>query len=246
MQGKVAADELARLQEERTEMVKNKFVNLLVVGRKGALAKMFRGWLVGMKVYKKERVIDERDRAWRKSCSSCLDGSCVGACGTHERLRDTGFQLPTDAALRSTGLASSGDTRLFTLPRLLNDPAAALAIAAPGRTFVDPFGARSARPRISFDDGGQRSASSPALHATLPAAPPREEACRGLMGASRWPCRCARCDGRRMTEFFDVNNAEPMIHFKTGRRCLVDPATMRMTFADVTRQHVRGSTQSLV
>jgi len=209
--GKKASEEFLKLQHEKREALKQKYASMFHMGRKGRFQKCFRAWLVGMHIYKKERIVMERDIAWRKSCA-CSDADCRGGCTTHMRLRDVGYQLPTDAALKSGGFFSAlagrlsfGGAQPLTLPSLVDGsgPRAQIGglIAAPGRTFVDPFGARSARPRPENDAAfgglsGQRSRSAaallsrPASVATQP--DDRGEQCRGLAAPSGWPATGGR------------------------------------------------------
>jgi len=66
---------LKSAKEQEAEVRKQRILNMLVGGRKGDLKKFFKSWVVGLVAVKRERVLKERERAWRCSCRVCLDGS---------------------------------------------------------------------------------------------------------------------------------------------------------------------------
>lgn len=267
-----AAEELRKQQQEQDEETKQKILNFLLGGRKGNSKKFFKAWIIGAQIYKKEKKVLERDHAWRKSCS-CLDPACPGGCNSYQRLSEYGFQLPFDAARKSgvTFFASTGELLWpqpppLKLPFLLGGTGEPLkppgSIAAPGRTAVDPFGARSVRPRAeaALQPPGGPGARSASLSALLPG-PGRSAAggrrggeespsspaspCRGLCQQGMWPCRCSSCRPT-LPPHIDRETAEVMVHHKSGRRCLVEPQTMRMCFADVVRPHCLNAAQTVM
>merc|ERR1719343_1426200 len=66
-----AAEELNKRRKAEEEAVKQRILNFLMNGNKGAAAKAkyFKAWIMGKDIYQREKVVVARDNAWRASCS---------------------------------------------------------------------------------------------------------------------------------------------------------------------------------
>lgn len=241
-----AAAELARLKAAEQDAMRQKFIMQFVSG-KGNAGKIFKAWITGIGVMRQERRERERDAAWRKSCK-CPDDDCKGGCVTYKVLRDPGFAMPFNIA-RQQGIdlyASVSD--LFpgaTQKRKQSKFLPSLAGSTPSRRqptcTIDEDGMliRSSKPSAALRAASESSLTPKSaideIHRPLSCT---KKSNKHFFPISRWPCKCSKCRGtEELPSFLDKDTAKVFMHHKTGRRCLVDPATMRFTFWDATRYH---------
>mmetsp|Transcript_65878 Transcript_65878/g.142902 ORF Transcript_65878/g.142902 Transcript_65878/m.142902 type:complete len:322 (-) Transcript_65878:25-990(-) len=270
-----AAEELKRRKLLQQEAMRQRIIGMWIGGRRGNVKKFFRAWIVGMRIYKQEQRCRQRDLAWRQSCS-CLDPSCAGSCGAYLSLRDASFKMPfeiarerglelyypnmstfMDSYKKVTGAATRGSLGMSTAPTRRT------MMPGDGHSPIDKVGAMAfvgndgALQRSWSFSGGGLAAAAARRSVLGPGGGPSDfldeepkEECVAGQPAGAWPCRCKKCRMHQTSlpgpPFVDRTTAKVMIHHKTGRRCLVDPATMRMTLADVTRPHVLGPSRLVI
>lgn len=65
----------------------------------------------------------------------------------------------------------------------------------------------------------------------------------GHVHKSVWPCHCRVCFDPSTVDpnFMDITKAKPSVHYRTGRRVLLDENTMRFCMFDATRVHSMSS-----
>mmetsp|Transcript_86279 Transcript_86279/g.225008 ORF Transcript_86279/g.225008 Transcript_86279/m.225008 type:complete len:318 (-) Transcript_86279:81-1034(-) len=266
-----SALELNRQKAIQQEAMRQRIINMWMGGRKGNSQKMFKAWQIGVQIYKQDRLNKERDLRWRKSCG-CNDKTCPGGCSTYKRLCDPIFKLPWEAAQRSgapvyggvselLGLQASSSSSSLLPP--LSKSQTDLNFAERGGTASTSASSAVVSPSsmLRADGSLQRSWSLSGMtvggsfdETTFVGGGGRtgggdggSECRRGLLKASAWPCKCQKCRGHQpLPSFLDEGTAKVMIHHKTGRRCLVDPRTMRMCIADVICPHVFTNMQAVM
>eukprot|EP00930_Biecheleria_cincta_P015670 TRINITY_DN12992_c0_g1_i2.p1 TRINITY_DN12992_c0_g1~~TRINITY_DN12992_c0_g1_i2.p1 ORF type:complete len:239 (+),score=55.51 TRINITY_DN12992_c0_g1_i2:137-853(+) len=79
-------------EEDPEEVRKQKILNMMMGGKKGNVTKFFKAWVVGTNMSRKERMILERETAWRKNCGEC-DDRFPGGCSACLRLGDTSLDF---------------------------------------------------------------------------------------------------------------------------------------------------------
>jgi len=177
------------------------------MGTRKIAREAFKNWIRGMFVMRHERNKAEREFAWRSSCTApCAEPGCRH-CSSVAKLTDVAFRMPFEVA-REAAIKLEASTQNFIL----------------GKT-----GQRQLPPLVSVEQ-----AMRPMRAKSL-------TDFKGHMTKSNWPCRCSECAMKAGNElkvspnFMDYENGVPMIHYKTGRRCVVDESTMRFCLRDATR-----------
>lgn len=76
-------------EEDPEEVRKQKILNMMMGGKKGNVTKFYKAWVVGTNMLRKERMIRERETAWRKNCGHPADARFPGGCSACLRLGDS-------------------------------------------------------------------------------------------------------------------------------------------------------------
>jgi len=96
----LAGSGLTNKQQEEEEARKQRVINQLMGGKKGAVKKCFKAWVAGKAIVRKQRGIDERENNWRRSCGH-LNFTCPGGCSSSLCLRPAEFLMPFEASLQT-------------------------------------------------------------------------------------------------------------------------------------------------
>lgn len=235
-------------------------INCLISSKKNDLPKFFMHWRLGVQSSKKEQEIARREKSWRKSCS-CDDGFGGATCTCYLTLREAHAD-PLALCVAAGRTLFNGSLRAHqrlsdtevadTSPQLQHGGSAAglrSAANAAGTFFESAamtFGAT-----LLADGSLRRSWSFATLSAELGGGLPNgtQDLAPDLPCCRRgdgWACKCCDCrPSAKLPSFINAATAQAMTHIKTGRRCLVDPKSMRMTMMDATRPHTMFSSQAV-
>lgn len=96
-------------EEDPDEVRKQKILTMMMGGKKGNVTKFFKAWVVGTNMLRKERMIRERETAWRKNCGEC-DDRFPGGCSACLRLGDSSLDFCLNNFLTTNGADSFRST----------------------------------------------------------------------------------------------------------------------------------------
>lgn len=95
--GNVDAEKAAKFEERRQKMMA-----MMMGGRTGKKKKWFVYWTIGARINLKERMVMQREMAWRQACGGCDDATCPGGCAAFKRLQKQAFEMPFDIFRKSS------------------------------------------------------------------------------------------------------------------------------------------------
>lgn len=97
-------------EEDPEEVRKQKILNMMMGGKKGNVTKFYKAWVVGTNMLRKERMIRERESAWRKNCGH-HDHRFPGGCSACLRLGDSSLDFCLNNFLATNEADSFRSTR---------------------------------------------------------------------------------------------------------------------------------------